>query len=198
MKLILFILLMAPIKTWAQVLPSVELERIGTEYRMETDAQYPSCTIFQFRRREREKVLRELKYVLDKEAKSMVAMDSDYFVTNQYFLDADLWYDETILVISMWKLPTQLVTELQNLSRGPYLWLTGDGVNWDANIQLFPTDVKFDYDLEAGTMVTTHRAYFVDYCSPREKSRLRWFPEGTATPLDTMLQIQNLKAMKGL
>jgi hypothetical protein len=187
MKYLVLVLVLMPALSWARgelsqlETTGVAIEPITTEYRIEENRVYPSCSIFEFRRRERQKVLREIEYSLH--GHTMEQLRRDSYVLDKYYLDEDLWQDETVVVVRRWKMSPDLLEQISKNKDAVSFWISGQGIDWKAKLGFFPSEVSFEFDLTEGTIETTHLSYYVDYCSPGDVGQLRWYPEAVSTIL---------------
>jgi hypothetical protein len=181
MKYLVLILTMIPALSWGSgelsqlETTGIAIEPISTEYQLDEGRVYPSCRIFEYRRKERQKVLREIEYSLHGHTMDQLLRDS--YVLDKYYLDEELWQDETVVVVRRWKMSPELMVQISNNRDEVDFWISGRGIDWKAKLGFFPSEVSFEFDLTEGTIETTHLSYYVDFCSPIEEGQLRWYPE---------------------
>lgn len=192
-KWILFIIM--PFPVWAQ--SPVALERLSTEYIMESGKVYPSCLMVKHRRLEREKVLREMRHSVDYDPLSQELLAKDNYLFNKYFLDEELWSDESIEIKNVWRAPVPLLSAIAQDRDQVFFELKGDGIGWKEKLDFFPDEVSFEVNELGGVIVSRHRTYYADYCEPSGNSELTWFPLSVVHPVSTTFEVQAvMKVMK--
>ena len=195
MKTLLLFIMVLPHSLWA--LEPVSFEKVQTEYILEKNS-YPSCMLFKHRAIERAKVLRELSYASKKNPYHKDIFFVNDFLMNKYFLEMELWQDETVTVRNVWQLTPELLQQIQARQDTSYFWLKGDGVDWIERMSFFPEEVSFEWDIENSQLITKHKTYYVDYCFPREESSLQWDEDGytdfwsTQESIDNFLNFENV------
>ena len=58
-----------------------------------------------------------------------------------------------------------------------FFWLESDGVNWVAQLTMFPDEVNFHFEEQSQEIMTIHETYYADYCNPRFAPRFRWYSD---------------------
>lgn len=170
----------------------ISLELLSSEYLLSEKKIKPSCTLFKHRRLEREKVLRELKHHLELTNWNTTGFFKDDYILNKFFLDKELWQDETVTIVNTWKVPESFSNEFNTSMHFPFLFLSGDGIEWRSPMNLFPEEVSFSWSEADNTLVSQHTTYFIDYCSPQKKNQLLWFPLNSDKPQMTQIKINEI------
>ena len=170
----------------------ISMQRISTEYVISNPQSLPSCQIVGHRRREREKVLRELAHNLQKKNIHTDLLLKDRYIINKFFFEEALWNDEVVTIVNTWSLTSDLLKELELIGFETFLRLEGDGILWQEKMNFFPDEVTLSWNQEQNTLVTHHTTYYADYCQPRQESQLHWFPREKATPPSTLQQVEQI------
>lgn len=175
-----------------------ELPLIESHYELHSSEVLPSCKMFEYRKKEREKVLREMKHNLQKENVEAALLLKDQYITNKFFLDEYLWRDEVVIVVNMWSISEELSQSI--LAGNPLIFrLSGDGIEWQEDVQHFPDEVSFGWQDGQRLIITRHETYYVDFCGPRKPSQLAWTSESLPKSfLSEMKWQQTLKLIKEL
>ena len=179
-----------------------QLNLSSTDYIVDAASEHPSCGLFQKRRDEREKVLREIMHHLSKNKKSNSYLLEDRYITNKYFLDKNLWMDETVKIVHTWNVSDDFIENYTKNSNLMVMQLKSDGILWIEKIAFFPDDVEFIMDEKNKTLMTIHSAYYIDYCKPQVTPRLEWAVaedvSGVVSTSDNIKEILNETAKENL
>ncbi len=165
-----------------------DMPLIESHFELNSKEPLPSCKMFQYRQKEREKVLREKLHNLHQDL-DLALLLKDQYITNKFFLDETLWRDETVTVVNTWSIPEELSQRMQ-AGAHPVFHLSGDGINWVEQIAYFPEEVTFTWDLDQHVLETRHQTYYVDFCKPRDASRLTWTTEDLSKYFLSVMQWQ--------
>lgn len=156
---------------------SIELELASTEYNWIGEGQPPSCGIVQARSNERKRRIREFLYYQESLPTEFDDFFVDSYLLNRYFLEDRIWEDTTIEVEHRWNVSTIVADKLFALRELTYWGLDSDGISWVAKPGYFPGEVNLKFMQDTSEIITRHRTYYVDYCNPRKKPVLRWYPD---------------------
>ena len=130
-------------------------------------AEHPSCSLLQHRAWQREKVLRELAYLMQLEDLSTIdrVLSENTLIQNKFFLDPSVWQDPSTSVRLILETNQDFTAEVAKSGLDKtFLSIKAPGLQWTSPIGQLPDDITLSYDGLENKIVLEYPIYINDFC----------------------------------